>query len=314
MLLLPLVIGMAFEREIYDGGTVCTVGMFDGVHRGHQLILRRLREVAAERGLRPVVVTFDRHPRVVLGHTDGGFRLLTTGRERTGLFARYGMCHIGDVETVQFTPEVARMSACEFYERELRDGLNVKVLLLGYDNMFGNKRRNDFEQLMEMPGLEVVRTEALVYDGVEISSTQIRNRLALGDIAGANAMLGHCYSVSGRVVHGKGIGRTIQFPTANVEVDDPMKAMPKAGVYAVRVSIDAEELCGIANWGGRPTVGATEPTLEVHVIDYDGDLYGRQVTVWFVERLRDVVAFDSLEALSRQLKADRDVAMGLLRI
>ena len=299
-----------------EEGTVCTVGMFDGVHRGHQLILRRLQEVAAERGLRPVVVTFDRHPRVVLGHIDNGFRLLTTNMERARLFAQHGMSHIGDVETVEFTPDVARMSACEFYETALKGGLNVKVLLLGYDNMFGNKQRNDFDKLVELPGVEVVRTEALLCNGVEISSTQIRNRLMQGEIEGANVMLGYRYAVEGRVVHGKGVGRTIEFPTANVELNDPMKAMPKEGVYAVRVRVGDSPVdqYGIANWGGRPTLGDERNVLEVHVFGCKEDLYGKDIKVAFEYRIREISEFGSLEELSRQIRADRERAMKLFGI
>lgn len=300
----------------HQEGTVCTVGMFDGVHRGHQLILQRLREVAAERGLKPVVVTFDRHPRVVLGHTDNGFRLLTTNEERAWLFAQHGMSHIGDVETVTFTPEVAQLSACEFYETALKGGLNVKVLLVGYDNMFGNKQRNDFDRLLAMPDVEVIRTEALVCDGVEISSTQIRNRLMTGDIEGANAMLGYSYAVDGNVVHGKGIGRTIEFPTANVELNDPMKAMPKEGVYAVRVRVGETPIdqYGIANWGGRPTLGDERSVLEVHVFGCKEDLYGKTIKVAFDYRIRDISEFGSLDELSRQIGADRERAMKLFGI
>lgn len=314
--------GMKRSDGFYDretacaGGTVCTVGMFDGVHRGHQLILRRLQEVAAERGLKPVVVTFDRHPRVVLGHIDNGFRLLTTNMERTRLFAQHGMSHIGDVETETFTPEVAQMSACEFYETALKGGLNVKVLLLGYDNMFGNRERNDFDRLAEMPGLEVIRTEALLCEGVEISSTQIRNRLMAGDIVGANAMLGYRYAVEGHVVHGKGIGRTIEFPTANVEVNDPMKAMPKVGVYAVRVRVGDSPVdrYGIANWGGRPTLGDERSVLEVHLFGCNEDLYEKDIKVAFDYRIRDISEFGSLDELTRQIRADRERAIKLFGI
>lgn len=299
----------------YGEGTVCTVGMFDGVHRGHQLILRRLQEVAAERGLRPVAVTFDRHPRVVLGHTDNGFRLLTTNEERARLFSVQGLTHDDEVETVAFTPEVAQMSACEFYERELKGRLNVRVLLLGYDNMFGNRQKNDFDRLLAMPEVVVVKSEALVCDGVEISSTQIRNRLMAGDIMGANEMLGYSYSVEGRVVHGRGIGRTMGFPTANVEVDERMKAMPKVGVYAVRAWVEGsgKAWLGIANWGGRPTLDDEGDALEVNLFGYDGDLYGRRMRVAFEQRLRDIREFANLDELSHQLDCDRRSAQNILK-
>ena len=287
---------------------VCTVGMFDGVHRGHQLILSKLRELARQTGFTPLVVTFDRHPRVVLGHTDGNFKLLTTNEERFALLTRYG--EMTDVEKIHFTPEVAKMSACEFYNEVLSKRLNVKMLLLGYDNMFGNKQKNDFDQLLDLPDVDVVRTEALRWGDVEISSTQIRNRLAAGDIVEANEMLGYSFAVSGRVLHGQAIGRTINFPTANVEIADPLKAMPREGVYAVRVYVDGGEVAhlGIANWGGRPTVGDNGSRLEVHLISFDGDLYDKEVRVEFEYRIRDIKTFATLAELAAQLAADREKA------
>ena len=249
------------------------------------------------------------HPRIVLGHTDGGFRLLSSNDERLETMKRYGA---ENVVVVRFTPEVARLSACEFYETCLKPKLNVKTLLVGYDNMFGNKQRNDFDRLLALPDVECVRTEALIEGNVEISSTQIRNRLADGDIVTANAMLGYGYSVEGEVVHGQAIGRTIDFPTANIEIGDSMKAMPKEGVYAVRVFVKDSPLMGIANWGARPTVGGSGRRLEVNILDYNDELYGQKVRVEFEYRLRDIVEFNSLEELSCQLRTDKECASKLL--
>ena len=305
---------MALEENTNNCGTVCTVGMFDGVHRGHQLILRRLHEVAAERGLKPVVVTFDRHPRVVLGHTDGGFRLLTTTEERLNLLARFGMSKLRNIEMVHFDRATAELSACEFYARVLKKGLNAKMLLLGYDNMFGNKQRNDLDQLLQTPGLDALHCNSLSYKGFEISSTQIRNRLAAGDIEAANAMLGYCYSVQGHVEHGQAIGRTLGFPTANVSVADPLKAMPLEGVYAVMAyDCHGGEYQGVANWGAKPTVGDADNCLEVHLLDFDGDLYGQPLRVEFCHRLRDIVGFGSTTQLGRQIADDINRTKELLR-
>ena len=288
------------------GDTVCTVGMFDGVHRGHQLILRRLRELACERGREAVVVTFDRHPRLVLGNTDNHFRLLSSNRERFEMMRRYGA---DNIVVVRFTSRLAMLSAWEFFQTCLGPYLHAKTLLVGYDNMFGNKQRDDFDRILAMPDVECVRAEALVHDGVEISSTQIRRALQQGDMGKANAMLGYDYQVEGTVVHGHALGRTIEFPTANIRISDPMKAMPKEGVYAVRVAIDGTSHKAMANWGGRPTIGEENPTLEVHLLDYEGDLYGRSVSVSFVARIRDIVAFENLDTLSRQLQNDREAAL-----
>lgn len=291
--------------------TVCTVGMFDGVHRGHQHVLHCLDSLARERGLAPLVVTFDRHPRVVLGHTDNHFRLLSSNSERIEAMRRYSCANI---VVVRFTSQLAKLSACDFFSSYLKPYLRVSTLLVGYDNMFGNKQQGDFERLLALPDVECVRAEALVSDGTEISSTQIRNALQQGDMARCNDMLGYCYSVSGTVVHGHAIGRTIDFPTANIQLSDPMKAMPKEGVYAVWVDIDDIRHKAMANWGGRPTLGDNEPLLEVHILDSCVDLYGRNAKVFFVARLRDIVAFDSLDDLSHQLRSDRLSALDYLCI
>ena len=292
------------------GGTVCTVGMFDGVHLGHSHILRTLANVASERRLAPVVVTFDRHPREVLGLIDNGFKLLSTTEERFAMLQSYG---VKDVALVRFTPEVARLSACEFFDSCLKSSLNVKSLLVGYDNMFGNKQRNDFDNLLGLDSLEVVHADAVSCGDVEISSTQIRRALQNGEISQANAMLGYHYSVSGSVVHGNAVGRTIDFPTANIHLDAPMKAMPKEGVYAVWVDLDGVRYRAMANWGARPTLGDDSPSLEVHLLDFSGDLYGRSVRISFVSRIRNIVYFSSLDDLSNQLQDDRKAALDELK-
>lgn len=290
-------------------GTVCTVGMFDGVHLGHSHILRTLAAAADERSFAPVVVTFDHHPREVLGLIDNGFKLLSTTEERYALLESYG---VANVALIHFTSEVASLSACEFFETCLKPYLNVKTLLVGYDNMFGNKQRNDFDRLLHLPSLDVIQAGAIKSGDTEISSTQIRRALQQGDISRANIMLGYDYSVCGTVVHGHALGRTIDFPTANIRLAEEMKAMPKEGVYAVWVSVDGTKHKAMANWGGRPTIGECEPMLEVHLLNYDGDLYGKSVHVSFVGRIRDIVAFDNLEKLSRQLAADCRAALRML--
>lgn len=290
-------------------GTVCTVGMFDGVHLGHSHILRTFADEAAKRSLTPVVVTFDRHPREVLGLIDNGFKLLSTTEER---FALLESCGVENVALIHFTPEVACLSACEFFETCLKPYLNVRTLLVGYDNMFGNKQRKDFDRLLRLPSLDVIQAGAIRSGDAGISSTQIRRALQQGDISKANSMLGYDYSVHGTVVHGHGIGRTIDFPTANIRLADEMKAMPNEGVYAVRVDVDGGRYNAMANWGGRPTIGEREPTLEVHLLNYGGDLYGKSVRVSFAARIRDIVAFESLDMLSRQLSTDCQTALRIL--
>ncbi|MCR5822266.1 MAG: riboflavin biosynthesis protein RibF [Bacteroidales bacterium] len=286
------------------GKCIVTVGMFDGVHLGHRHVIERLNREAASRGLEPVVVTFDCHPRIVLGKADNGFRLLSTADERSALLAEAGA---RNVAVLHFTPEMAQLSTCRFFNDILVGQLGIRALLLGYDNMFGNKSAADFDRLpfeAEKNNVGLLVDEALYLDAVEISSTQIRKALAAGDIALANRMLGHPYSVSGTVVPGRKVGRTMGFPTANVKPADPLKAMPSDGVYAVKVNIDGHRYVAMANLGPQPTFGEATFTFEVHIIDYNGDLYGRTVTVEFTRRLRDIVRFDSAEALQHQLQID----------
>lgn len=299
-----------------ERGSVCTVGMFDGVHVGHRLIVERLLATAGEKGLEPVVVTFDNHPREVLG--DNSFHLLTTSEERLGRLENLGVEHVA---MVHFTPEVAQRSACEFFEEFLVGKLKAKTLVLGYDNMFGNKKHNDFDRLEALArekGCAIVRAEAKSIETAEgrteVSSTQIRKALERGDISLANRMLGYRYEVSGTVVHGRQVGRGLGFPTANIEMENRRKAMPEEGVYAVRLASGSTAYKGMANWGGQPTFGQEEKTLEVNVLEACDDLYGKRVSVAFVERIRNIMHFATPEVLTEQLNKDKLSAIKLLGV
>lgn len=286
--------------------TMITVGMFDGVHVGHQHILSMLLSRSAELRLDPVVVTFDCHPRVVLGLADDSFRQLMTTDERLSALEAFG---IPTVALVHFTPEVAALSACQFARHYLVQRLNVGALVLGYDNMFGSKQTNDFHllpRLAEECGFSLVSDSAVLQEGLEISSTRIRNALHSGDIGQVNSMLGTAFSLSGTVVHGRHVGHSIGFPTANIEVADPHKAIPAPGVYAVRVCLDSQEYCAMANVGARPTFAVEKQAIEVHLFDFEGDLYDRDLTLRFDSRMRDVCRFDSVDSLVAQIAADRD--------
>ncbi len=285
-------------------GTVVTVGMFDGVHAGHRHLLSSLLSSAQCRELEPVVVTFDRHPRLVV-NADESMRLLSTYDERLHILES---CGVENLVIVRFDRETAEMSACEFTRKVLVPRLGMKVLLLGYDNMFGSRRENDFDQLpllSEEYGFEICRDDAVVVDGVTVSSTKIRAALIRGEMSVANAMLGALYSVSGVVVHGRHVGRSLGFPTANVVPDDRLKMMPKAGVYALKAYYGDRMYKAMANLGTQPTFHNDYPVLEVHLLDFEGDLYGKRIIVEFVERLRDTVEFGSVEELSSQLAEDQ---------
>ena len=312
--------------------TAVTVGMFDGVHRGHRHILSALARVSAQRSLRPVVVTFDCHPRQVLSAERAEAFRVNTNEERYRLLEE---CGVEEVVEVHFTRESARLSACEFFEQVLLQRLHCGALVLGYDNMFGSRERDDFDRLPALAashGVEVTVDTPLVAEGVAVSSTQVRRALEVGDVRRATALLGYGYRLWGTVVKGRQMGRTLGFPTANVCLDDNAKVVPAAGVYAVRVygvgsengkckmdncpdaAANSQYKEGMANFGGQPTFGLERTVFEVNVFDYDGDLYGKVLTVEFVDRIRDVRRFEGVGQLVAQLEEDRRTAREKLKI
>ncbi|MBQ9473312.1 MAG: riboflavin biosynthesis protein RibF [Bacteroidales bacterium] len=283
--------------------TIVTVGMFDGIHIGHQYLLRMVEKEGVNLGLRPLVLTFDRHPRRVLG--DNGFKMLTTADERLGLLEEYG---VEELALLHFTPEVARLTACEFVEQVLLRQLGMEVLVLGYDNRFGNKEAGDFEQLSQLGrerGFGIMQQEELNRgDGVMYSSTRIRESLAMGDIEGANYMLGHRYTIGGMVVRGRGEGRKLGVPTANIACPDE-KLLPSDGVYcALATTASGEEYRTVVNIGGQPTFGLEGRTIEAHLIGFHGDLYGTTLKLGLTGRLRDIHRYDNPERLADRIALD----------
>ena len=299
--------------KLSTDGTAVTVGMFDGVHVGHRHILSLLASVAECEGVKPVAVTFDRHPRQVLATDVPTHFRVTTNDERSALLSS---CGVEAVVEVGFTPELAHMSACEFFRQVLVERLGAKALVLGFDNVFGSRSRNDFDLLPEVAkelGVSLHVDTAVYYGGKEVSS--IRKALQLGQTDRAAAMLGRGYRMWGTVERGRQLGRTLGFPTANVSLADTSKVWPADGVYAVRVTLEdgTSGLTGMANFGAQPTFGLDKPVFEVNIFDFDGDLYDTTLTVEFGPRLRDICRFDSVELLVAQLNADRDAARQLLQ-
>lgn len=276
--------------------TAVTVGVFDGVHRGHRELLKGVS----------LVVTLTSHPSFVLGRRDSEYWLDDPDEHLRLLFeagAKY-------VAVLPFTREVARLSACEM-ARLLYDKLQMRSLLLGYDSRFGSKSNDDFDQLPELSrqlGFTLHRGEPFLVDGQPISSSRIRESLTSGAVEETATLLGRPYAITGTVLHGRSVGHTLGFPTANIDLSRTRKMLPKEGVYAVRIKNEELRIknCGMANLGTAPTFGVDKPLLEVHLLDFDGDLYGQTVTVEFTHRLRDIVRFDSVEALQRQLQIDLD--------
>ena len=288
------------------GPCVQTVGFFDGVHRGHQFLLRQVTDEAARRGLQSMVVTFRQHPRQVLDPSDR-VPQLTSLQEKLQLI---GQCGVDYVALLDFTPQLAQTDARQYMEKILRDQFHGKVLVTGYDNRFGKrdgKGFDDYRLYGEELGIEVVRALPLPDpSGLRASSTAVRNALAEGDAATAARILGRPYSMSGTVVHGQAIGRTLGFPTANISLDSPDKLVPKAGVYAARVSLGDSSLRGMLYIGNRPSVrNHPELHIEVNLLDFNGEIYGRRISISVIDHIRDEQRFESLDQLQEQLAKDK---------
>ncbi|HET8713471.1 MAG TPA: bifunctional riboflavin kinase/FAD synthetase [Gemmatimonadales bacterium] len=296
-------------------GSVVTMGTFDGVHRGHQAVLAEVTRRAQASGLTSVLVTFDPHPLAVVNPAAAP-KLLTLPEEKRELVLARG---IERFVLMPFTPAVAQLDA-EAFVRRLRDEFALRELVMGYDHGFGRGRAGDVDlvrRLAEQQGFGMAVVDAVRDGGQPISSTLIRTALAHGDLDAAARWLGRSYSIRGTVVRGAGRGKTIGIPTINLEPPDPRKLLPPDGVYAVRVRIGGRgtgdgEFGGMMNQGPRPTFGEQARALEVHLFDFDGELYGKTVDVEWVRRLRDVQAFPSREALIAQLERDRQAARAAL--
>jgi len=285
---------------------VVATGFFDGVHVGHRLVIDQLVRAAAVRGDESMVVTFWPHPRNVLQKEARSLRLLTALEEKKSILHSLG---VDRVEVVPFTKEFSAMTARE-YLCMLMERFGAKALLVGYDNRMGSDA-DGAEHVVEIAselGLEVITTGMVPSEhGYAVSSTKIRERIEMGDVCGAGHMLGYEYTLHGVVVAGNRLGRTIGFPTANMQVYEPLKAVPGNGVYFVKVETLARRFYGMCNVGCRPTVGqGNARTIETNIFDFDEDIYGLDIKVTFVEKIRDEVRFDSIDALREQLMKDKE--------
>ena len=284
---------------------VVATGFFDGVHTGHRLVIQQLVEAAAVRGDESMVVTFWPHPRNVLQKEARSLRLLTTLDEKKALLHGLG---VDKVEVLRFTKEFSTRTT-EEYLRMLIDRYGAKTVLLGYDNRMGcdAKGSEEVASIAGSLGLEVIRTDMVSSSkGYAVSSTKIRQSLEEGDVEHASSMLGYDYSLHGVVVAGNRLGRTIGFPTANMQLYEPLKLVPGNGVYFVRVDTLGRSFYGMCNIGCRPTVGqGNARTIETHIFEFDEDIYGLDMKITFLRKIRNEIRFDSIEELRKQLECDR---------
>ena len=286
---------------------VLTIGSFDGVHLGHLKVIENLNRIAKENNSESVIFTFSPHPRLVLYPEEHNLRLLTTLDEKIELFEKAGLDHL---IIFPFTKEFSGLTYTEFVEGILVNKLKVKKLVIGHDHRFGKNREGHFQMMIDLSqkhnfGLQQI--DVLLADDIEISSTKIRNALQEGNILKANKFLGYPFTLHGKVVEGQKLGRKINFPTANIQASDPNKIIPGHGVYAVTLIYNNTVYEGMLNIGTRPTVNknADQRSIEVHIFDFDQDIYGQSVTMQFIQKIRDEKKFESVEELKSQLEQDR---------
>lgn len=289
-----------------------TIGTFDGVHMGHRKILDKVITEAELRNEESVVLTFYPHPRFILNE-NSDLKLLNTIEEKTELLSKTGL----DALIIHpFSKEFANLSAEEFVKTILVDQLHISKIIIGYDHKFGKNRTADIHDLIQFGAkynFEVEQITAQELDEIAVSSTKIRTALGEGNITLANNYLGYPYSLSGKVIHGNQIGRTIGFPTANIQMADTFKLIPKKGVYVVRCLIKDQLVKGVMNIGNRPTVDGTSLSIEVHLLDFDATLYGFEISVYLLDFIRDEQKFENLEALTSQIEDDKKKAIQFLK-
>lgn len=284
--------------------TVVTIGTFDGVHAGHRKIIERLVNAAKANNLDSVVLTFFPHPRMVL-QKESGIQLINTIEERKQLLEQTGIDHL---VIHPFTHQFSRLTALEFVRDILVNKLKAKKIIIGYDHRFGRNRTadiNDLKQFGEEFGFEVEEIGQQEIEEVAVSSTKIRNALIEGRVERANLYLQHPFTLTGTIVKGRGIGKDLGFPTANLQVEEDYKLIPKNGVYVVRCMIDGETVFGMMNIGTNPTVGGKEKTIESFFFDLDKDLYGKYLQIELLVRIRDEKKFGSVHDLKVAMKQDR---------
>ena len=291
----------------FDRKSAVTVGTFDGVHLGHRQIINELNKVKEDKGLRSVVITFDPHPQIVLRNKAKDIKLLNTTEEKLDHFRELD---IDLVYIINFTKEFSQTHAVDFYKNYLINGVGLSDLVLGYDHMFGKNREGNFETLKELCSeydFEVHKIDEFAPGGEHVSSTDIRHALETGDIPKASRLLGERYSITGTVVHGHKKGRELGYPTANIELDSHFKLIPRLGIYAVQAELEGKRYFGMMSIGYNPTVtDEKQLRIEVHIFDFDENVYGKKIKINLLEYLREEKKFDSLDELIKEMNSDKE--------
>ena len=287
-----------------DVNTIVTIGTFDGVHKGHQIIINRINEIAKKQALESVVLTFDPHPRHVIYPDDQELRLIHTLEEKIEALSKTG---VQNLVLHKFTKEFSRTESVNFIRDFLVTKLNMKYMVVGFDHHFGKNRQGTFDNLIELSdayGFKIEKIKPQNIGEVTISSTKIRNAILEGDCKKANAYLSANFSITGKVVQGNKIGSSIGYPTANIEIENQWKILPKNGVYAVKIALKNQEYFGMLNLGNRPSISDDSFAIEIHLFDFNATIYNEELKIEFIQRIRDEQQFSDLEKLKSQLKID----------
>ncbi|WP_462248384.1 bifunctional riboflavin kinase/FAD synthetase [Ekhidna sp.] len=298
-----------FEKPSF---AAVTIGTFDGVHIGHQTILKRIVEEARVNNGKSVLITLWPHPRFILNKDADKLKLLSTFDEKVNLVKNQGVDYI---LKIAFTPEFSNLTADEFVQQILVDKVGTKKLFIGYDHHFGNNREGNIQFLKSNEsryGFKVNEISKQEIDHIGVSSTKIRSALESGEIHLSNSLLGRNYSIEGVVVDGNKQGRSLGYPTANIEISESYKLCPADGVYAIKAIVNQHEYLGMLNIGFKPTVDGRERTIEAHLFNFDEDIYGHEIVVEFVKGLRKEMKFESVEELKAQLNKDKEAALRIL--
>jgi len=291
--------------------SIITIGTFDGIHIGHQEIIKSLVKESISKNALSLILTFFPHPRMVL-NKDFSIKLIDTLKEKEKMFEKLG---VNTLIIQPFTKKFANISSDDFIKEILVKKLNVKKIILGYDHRFGKNRESNIEDLIELGltyNFEVEVINAKKINSINISSTKIRKAIELGDFNKANLYLGRHFEMNGKVVKGKGLGKKIGFPTANILIEENYKLIPNKGVYLIKAKIKNKTYYGMMNIGNRPTLNGKDETLEINIFKFNENIYGKRLTIFFLEKIRNEIKFDSIEKLGNQLLKDKDYCKGLI--